>query len=239
MEKLHLDRHISQQFDSDLEALKSQVLNMGGVVEQQIIDSVKAIETVDSQLAEKVIQVEDDVDLREVALDESCTTILACRQPAASDLRMVLTVTKMTRDLERMGDEAQKIAKMAISLSETGAAPGGYEEVRHMGALVQQMVNSVLDAFARFDVDKALDVARADKQVDREYKTAMREIVTYMMEDPRSISRVMNILWALRSLERIGDHSRNIAEHIIFLVKGLDVRHASVSEMERKLHKSS
>jgi phosphate transport system protein len=151
---------------------------------------------------------------------------------------MVLTVTKMIRDLERMGDEAQKIAKMAIALNESGKAPGGYDEVRHMGALVQKMVNSVLDAFARFDVDQALEVAKADKQVDREYKSAMREIVTYMMEDPRSIGRVMNILWALRSLERIGDHARNIAEHIIYLVRGLDVRHSSVSEMEAKLKKS-
>lgn len=238
MEKLHLDKHISQRFDADLERLKSLVLEMGGVVEQQIINSVKALETADSKIAERVIQVEDDVDLREVALDEQCTMVLACRQPAASDLRLVLTVTKMIRDLERMGDEAQKIAKMAIALNESGKAPGGYDEVRHMGALVQKMVNSVLDAFARFDVNQALDVAKADKQVDREYKSAMREIVTYMMEDPRSISRVMNILWALRSLERIGDHARNIAEHIIYLVKGLDVRHSSVSEMEEKLNKS-
>jgi len=235
MEKLNLDRHISQQFDSELEGLKSEVLEMGGIVEQQIIDSLKAIESIDTDLAERVIRIEDDVDLREVAIDNSCTSVLACRQPAASDLRMVLTVMKIVRDLERIGDEAQKIAKMAISLSDSGPAPGGYEEVRHMGALVQQMVKSVLDAFARFDVDKALDVARADKQVDREYKSAMRELVTYMMEDPRSIGRSMNILWAFRAVERIGDHARNIAEHIIFLVRGLDVRHVSVSEMERKL----
>lgn len=238
MEKLHKDKHISQKFDADLEELKSQLLEMGGIVEQQIIDSVQAIESVDCELAEKVIRVEDDVNLREVAIDESCTTVLVCRQPAASDLRMVLTVSKITRDLERMGDEAQKIAKMAVALSETGPAPGGYDEVRHMGALVQQMVSSVLDAFARFDVDKALDVARADKHVDREYKSALREIATYMMEDPRTIGRSMNILWAFRSLERIGDHACNIAEHIIFLVKGLDVRHASLSEMENKLKKS-
>ena len=237
MEKAKLDKHISQQFDSDLEALKSQVLKMGGVVEQQVIDSVKAIETADSELAEKVIRIEDDVNSRELALDESCMQVLACRQPAASDLRLVLTVTKMTRDLERMGDESQKIAKMAISLNESGSAPRGYEEVRHMGKQVQEMVNSVLDAFARLDANKALEVAQADKQVDREYKSAMREIVTYMMEDPRSITRSMNIIWALRSLERIGDHVCNIAEHIIFLVRGLDVRHSSLSEMERKLER--
>ncbi len=238
MEKIHLDKHISQQFDSDLEELKSQVLEMGGIVEQQILDSVKAIETGDSELAERVIQIEDDVDLREVALDEACTNVLVCRQPAASDLRMVLTVTKMTRDLERMGDEAQKIAKMAISLSESSSGPNGYEEVRHMGTLVHQMVNLSLDAFARFDAELAFDVAKQDKKVDREYKSSIREIVTYMMEDPRSISRSMNIIWALRSLERIGDHARNIGEHIIYLVRGLDVRHASIKEIEKKLHRS-
>lgn len=235
MEKMYLDRHISQRFDSDLETIKTQVLEMGGIVEQQIIDAVKAIVLGDSDLADKVIRIEDEVDLREVALDESCTEVLACRQPAASDLRMVLAVTKIIRDLERMGDEAQKIAKMAISLEKKGAAPGGYDEVRHMGTLVEQMLHSVLDAFSHFNVEKALQVAKADKQVDREFKTAMREIVTYMMEDPRSIKRAMKILWALRSLERIGDHSRNIAEHIIYLVRGLDVRHSTLKEMEHKL----
>lgn len=235
MDNIHLDKHISGQFDTDLEDLKSQLLELGGIVEQQIIDAVNCIESPNSDLAEKVIDTEKDVDSREMALDESCTTVLACRQPAASDLRMVLSVTKMTRDLERMGDEAHKIAKMSLALDQTGAAPGGYDEVRHMGSLVQHMVNTVLDAFARMDADKALQVAKADKKVDREYKSAMREIVTYMMEDPRAITRSMNIIWALRSLERIGDHARNIAEHLIFLVRGLDVRHSSVKEMERQL----
>lgn len=235
MDNLQLDKHISHQFASDLEDLKSKLLELGGVVEQQIIDAVSCIEFPNPDLAEKVLEAENDVDIREVELDERCTTVLACRQPAASDLRLVLSVTKITRDLERMGDEAHKIAKMALALDEKGAAPGGYDEVRHMGTLVQEMVNTVLDAFARFDADKALLVAKADKKVDREYKSAMRELVTYMMEDPRAIGRSMNILWTLRALERIGDHARNIAEHLIYLVKGLDVRHASVKEMERQL----
>lgn len=235
MDNLHLDQHISQQFNADLEDLKTELLEMGGIVEQQIENAVKAIETADGELAERVMITEDEVDQREVQLDEHATSVLARRQPAASDLRMVLAVTKTTRDLERMGDEAQKIAKMAIALNEDGEAPRGYVELRHIGSSVQKMVNSTLDAFARFDVDTALQVARQDKNVDREYKTAMRELVTYMMEDPRSISRVMNIMWALRSLERIGDHSRNIAEHIIYLVKGLDVRHISVKEAERQI----
>ncbi|NHO85862.1 phosphate signaling complex protein PhoU [Pseudoteredinibacter isoporae] len=230
-----MDQHISGQFNADLEELKTQLLEMGGVVQQQISDAVDAIEQADSELAEKVMVIEDDVDNREVSLDENCTTVLARRQPAASDLRMVLAVSKATRDLERMGDEAQKIAKMAIALNEEGQAPHGYVELRHIGDIVEKMVNSTLDAFARFDVDTAVKVARDDKAVDREYKSAMRELVTYMMEDPRSIGRVMNIIWALRSLERIGDHARNIAEHIVYLVKGLDVRHTSVKEMERQV----
>lgn len=236
MDKLHLDQHISKKFNDDLEELKTQLLEMGGLVEQQIIDAVKAIETADSSLAERVLKNEPEVDKREMELDENCTMVLARRQPAASDLRMVLAVAKTNRDLERMGDEAHKVAKMAIALNEDNDASRGYSELRHIGTGVQKMVASTLDAFARFDVEMALQVAQEDKNIDREYKTAMRELITYMIEDPRSITRVMNILWALRSLERIGDHSRNIAEHIIYLVKGLDVRHISVSEMERQLH---
>lgn len=239
MDKLHLDQHISQQFNEDLEELRTQLLEMGGVVEQQIIDAVKAIESADEDLAEKVVATEDSVDMREVKLDETSTRVLARRQPAASDLRMVLAVTKSTRDLERMGDEAHKIAKMAIALNEAGGiAPRGYMELRHIANNVLRMVNMSLDAFARYDVDMALKIVQHDKSVDRDYETAMRELVTFMMEDPRSISRVMNVIWALRALERIGDHARNIAEHIIYLVKGLDVRHISVKEMQKQVQES-
>lgn len=235
MDKLNLDQHISKQFNADLEELKTELLEMGGLVEQQVISAVKAITTADSNLAEQVILNEEEVDEQEVKLDEQCTLILARRQPAASDLRMVLAVSKIIRDLERMGDEAQKIAKMAIHLNEQGEAPRGYVELRHLGHIVHQMVINTLDCFARFDVKLALNVAKEDNRVDQEYKSSMRELATYMMEDPRSISRVLNIIWALRSLERVGDHSRNIAEHVIFLVKGLDVRHSTVKEMQRKL----
>ncbi len=239
MDKLNLDQHISQQYNADLEELRTEVLEMGGLVEQQIIDAVGAIANADGELAEHVLKVEEQVDAKEVALDEHCTLVLARRQPAASDLRMVLAVSKITRDLERMGDEAQKVAKMAIALADEGNAPRGYVELRHIGTSVHKMVHNMLDAFARFDVDVAMEVAREDKVVDREYKSAVRELITYMMEDPRSISRVMNVMWALRSLERVGDHARNIAEHIIYLVKGLDVRHTSVSEMERQVKAST
>ena len=161
--------------------------------------------------------------------------ILARRQPAASDLRLVISISKSVIDLERIGDEASKIARRAIQLCEEGSAPRGYVEVRHIGDQVRRMVRDSLDAFARFDAQLALSVAQYDKTVDREYKTALRELATYMMEDPRSISRVLNIIWALRSLERIGDHARNIAELVIYLVRGTDVRHLGLKRMQEEV----
>ncbi len=236
MDKMHLDQHISQQFNDDLEQLREHLLAMGGIVEGQVEDAVRAIETADTGLAEKVLQVEEQVDREEIELDEECTAILVRRQPAASDLRLVLMVTKANRDLERIGDEANKIAKMAIAISDQGGtSPRGYVELRHIAKSVQKMVAMSLDAFARFDVYEAFKVVQADRQVDQEYRSAMRELMTYMMEDPRSISRVMNIIWALRALERIGDHARNISEHVIYLVRGMDVRHTSLQEIEQKL----
>ncbi|MDZ7925556.1 MAG: phosphate signaling complex protein PhoU [Marinagarivorans sp.] len=238
MENLHIDQHISRQFNADLEHLRELLLEMGGLVEEQVADAVRAIETADSSLAEKVLRVEEDIDRREVALDEQCTLVLARRHPAASDLRLVLMVAKANRDLERMGDEADKIARMAIALNnndEGSMSPRGFVEVRHIASSVVTLVHQALDAFARFDVHMAVKVVKEDFIVDRDYSSAMRELVTYMMEDPRSISRVMNIIWALRSLERIGDHARNIAEHVIYLVHGTDVRHTSLVEIEAKI----
>lgn len=239
MDNLNLNQHISNQFNADLERLRAHFLEMGGLVEEQVADAISAIENADGELAEKVMQNESIVDQREVDLDEECTLILARRQPAASDLRLVLMVTKATRDLERIGDEANKIAKMAIALNDDGISPRGYVELRHIGSGVLRLVNLVLDAFARFDVDAAMMVVRDDKLIDQEYRSALRELITFMMEDPRSISRVMNILWALRALERIGDHARNIAEHVIYLVHGMDVRHLPIPEMEKEIEKKA
>ncbi len=237
MDNLNLDQHISQQYNADLEKLRTALLEMGGLVEDQLADATRAIETADGELAEKVIKTEKEVDKREIEIDKECTTILARRQPAASDLRLVLMVTKAIRDLERMGDEAAKIAKMALALNDDGESPRGYVEIRHLGAQVGKLVNIALDAFARFDVYAAIKVVRDDKDIDIEYRSSLRELITYMMEDPRSIKRVMNIMWALRSLERIGDHARNIAEHVIYLVHGMDVRHISPSEIEKQIEK--
>lgn len=235
MDNLNIDQHISHQFNEDLEHLRTLFLEMGGLVEEQLADAVRAIESADGELAEKVLLTEQEIDRREIVLDEQCTQILARRQPAASDLRLVLMVIRATRDLERMGDEADKIAKMAIALNDDGTSPRGYVELRHIASGVIKLVNISLDAFARFDVFSAMQVVKEDKYIDQDYRSAIRELMTYMMEDPRSITRVMNILWALRALERIGDHARNIAEHVIYLVHGMDVRHVPISEIEEQL----
>lgn len=232
MDKLHLDQHISRHFNEELELIKSQMLEMGGRVENQLADAIKALEDANSELAETVIDREAVIDAMEMQIDEDCTTLIARRQPAATDLRLVMAVTKTIRDLERIGDEAKKIAKMAILLSEEGSAPRGYVEIRHIGNGVRKMVSDSLDSFTRYDADSALETLQSDRQIDLDYKSAVRELITYMMEDPRSISRVMNILWALRALERVGDHAKNICEQTVYLVKGQDIRHSNIDELE-------
>lgn len=235
MVDLHLNEHISNKFNQDLELLRTSVLEMGGLVERQVSDAIRALVDANSEVAHQVIRMEDDVDSREIYIDDECTKILARRQPAATDLRLVLAVSKINLDLERMGDEASKIAEAAIALCEQGVSPRGYVEIRHLGKGVYDMIRNALDAFARFDVELALKVMGDDKEIDREYATALREMMTYMMEDPRSITRVMRIIWVLRSLERIGDHARNISEQVIYLVKGKDVRHISMSDVKQKM----
>ena len=224
-------QHISRQFNDELEEVRSHLLAMGGMVEKQVADAVSSLVNADSALALEVLTTEKKVNRMELAIDEECTRVIALRQPAASDLRLLVVATKANIDLERMGDEASKIAKMAIKLSEDGVLPKGYIEVRHIGAHVCTMLHDALDAFARFDADLALQVVHEDRSVDMEYESAMRQLVTFMMEDPRYITRVLNVLWSLRALERIGDHARNIAEHVIYLVKGQDVRHKPLDEL--------
>ncbi len=235
MDKLNIDQHISQQYNTALDDLKNEFLELGGVVEQQILLAVRAVTTIDTELAQTVLTTEKDVDRREMAIDELCTQIIARRQPTASDLRLVMAISKSTRDLERIGDEANKIAKMALEIAEIDDLPEGFGELRNLGRHVQQLVNNTLTAFARYDVDMALEVVNKDREIDREYDTAMRELITYMMEDPRNISRSMNVIWSLRALERIGDHAGNISEQIIYLVKGLDVRHKSADEIAKEV----
>jgi phosphate transport system protein len=223
--------HISRQFNADLEEIRNHILAMGGMVEKQVSDAVQALIAADSSLASEVIANEKQINGMEITIDEECTRLIALRQPAASDLRLIVAATKANTDLERMGDEANKIAKMAIKLAEEGVVPRGYTEIRHIGNHVCSMLRNALDAFARFDVEQAMSVVKEDKSVDIEYESAMRLLVTFMMEDPRYIKRVLNVLWALRALERIGDHARNIAEQVIYLVKGKDIRHIPLSSL--------
>jgi len=231
-------QHISQQFNKDLSELRNHLLTMGGIVQKQISDAVESLISNNSELAANVQDKENDVDAMEMMIDEDCTQLIARRQPAASDLRLVISIIKMVSDLERMGDEASKIAKMAIRLTEEGKAPRGYVEVRHISDHVADMVNGALDAFARLDADVALDIIKEDHAVDAEYKSAIRSLMTFMMEDPRSISQIHSVMWVLRALERIGDHACNIAEHVIYIAKGEDVRHMSVTKAKELLEQA-
>lgn len=228
--------HISQQFNAELDDIKTRMLEMGGLVERQVADAINAVMNADSGLAERVLKGDYRINNMEMEIDEECALILARRHPAASDLRMVLAITRALHDLERMGDEATKIAEHAIRLIEHGEMPRCVVEIRHLGNHVCAMMRDALDCFARLDLDQAVRVAQEDKSVDMEYGTAMRTLVTYMMEDARSISAVLNIMWSLRSLERIGDHALNISEHVVYMVKGQDVRHLGLTELEARIH---
>ena len=225
MAKMSFENHIMTQFDDELEEIRTRLMEMGGKVEQQLQNAIRAISEADSKLAEEVIAEEQRVDDMEVDIDEACILIIARRQPAASDLRLVMMVTKAVNDLERIGDEAKKIANHAVILAEQGGTSEGYTEVRHLGQSVSSILANALDAFARFDVEAAMRTLEEDKQVDLDYKTALRELVTYMWEVPGSITLAINILWVIRSLERIGDHAKNLCEQIVFVVKGKDIRH--------------
>ena len=235
MNKEDYGHHISQQFNAELEEIRTHFLAMGGLVEKQVSDAMHALLDGDSALAETVMQNDQKINMMETRIDEELVRILARRQPAASDLRMIIAVSKSITDLERIGDESAKIARYAKALCEEGESPRGYVETRHIGNQVRLMIHDTLDAFARLDVDQAFKVMREDGNIDIEYKTATRALMTYMMEDPRFITRVLNVLWVLRCLERIGDHARNISEQLIYMVKGADVRHTSYEVIEKKL----
>jgi phosphate transport system protein len=228
-------QHISERFNTELEEVKKHLLEMGGKVEQQLGAAVEALIAGDGSSAEAIINRDHEVNQMEMVIDDECATILARRQPAASDLRLVVTIIKVNTDIERIGDEAAKIARQAVKLAEEGASPSNYVEIRHIGAHVAAMLRKALDAFARLDVELAVEVVKEDADVDKEYGSAMRSLVTFMMEDPRDIGAILNEMWSLRSLERIGDHASNIAEHVVYLVRGLDVRHQSLESFVRQV----
>lgn len=217
-----------------MEDLRNQVLKMGGMVEQQVCRAVDALRNMNLAEAEAVSENDRYINGLEVAIDEECARILVRRQPAASDLRMVVAVIKTITDLERIGDEAQRIAKMAINIAEQdGVFHNRYIGILHLSEHVIKMVHDALNAFARLDTDAAFEVVRDDERADIEYQSVMRQMLTYMMEDPRTISESLDIMQAARSLERIGDHAMNIGEYLIYMVKGKDIRHISIEEVEK------
>ena len=228
------DQNILRKFDEEMENLRNYVLKMGGFVEQQIRRSTDALKTLDDSEAEAVVLNDKSINELQVSIDEECALILLRRQLASSDLRMVVAVIKTITDLERIGDEAKRIAKMAIDISEQGGVfHNRYIGITHLSEHVIRMVHNVLDAFARLDAEAAFDVVRNDEKADAEYQSIMRQMLTYMMEDPRTISESLDIIQAARALERIGDHAMNIGEYVIYLVLGKDIRHVSIKDAER------
>jgi phosphate transport system protein len=236
MDSTNIGHHISGQFNKELEDIRNHVLTMGGLVEEQIEQSIKAFTTSDVELAEQVIKQDNQIDALEKALDRECMQIMALRQPTAFDLRLLITVLRIINELERVGDMAEHVAKMAIHLSNIeGNKSESYYEIKHIGDLVKAMLHDALDAFARMTVEQVPAITGRDENVDREYASIIRQQITYMMEDPRNITRTINVLWTVRSLERIGDHACNICEHLVYMIKGEDVRHLSREELERKV----
>ncbi len=230
-----LGQHISHQYDDDLESLRSRVLNMGGLVEKQVENALLAFTKSDSSLADEVATSDYKVNAMEVTIDEECTQLIALRQPAASDLRLVMTIIKTITDLERIGDEAEKIGRHAVKLATVERTPTYFLEVKHMGERVRKMLHDSLDAFARMDTNAALTIAQGDREINDEYDALVRQLITHMMEDPRAIKRALRVMWCARSLERIGDHAKNICEYIIYTVAGTDIRHTSFEQVKNEL----
>lgn len=235
MDTSDISHHISSRFNEDLERVRSKVLRMGGLVEEQLQQGVKALVEGDSALGEQVARRDVEVNALEVSIDEDCSRILATRSPAASDLRLIVAIIKTITDLERIGDEAEKVAYIASRLATMERPSDRYREIKHLGRQVQDLVHGALDAFARADADAALRIARSDKAVDEEYEAIQRQCITFMMEDPRTIRRALDVLWVARALERIGDHAKNICEYVVYMAHGKDIRHLSIDDVEREL----
>ncbi|WP_394174774.1 phosphate signaling complex protein PhoU [Thalassotalea litorea] len=231
MEKFNTGRHISGQFNQELEAVRNHVMTMGGLVEQQLKDALQSVSEHNEDLAQKVLTSDYKINRLEVSIDEECTRIIAKRQPAASDLRLIMAIIKTIADLERIGDEAEKISKVALE-NFPGKKQDFLLNLENLGRLVLSTLHDTLDAFARMDFDAALKVHQNDDRIDREYEAMMRQLMTYMMEDPRSIPSIMSVIWSARALERIGDRCQNICEYVIYFVKGKVVRHISEEDMD-------
>lgn len=238
MDNSKITGHISSQFNKELTGLFDQVLEMGQLVREQMRDGSRALRSGDLALARRVAASDFRINALEVRIDEECTRIIARRQPTAKDLRFIIAMIKTVTDLERMGDEAERIARMAVRLGPSKEPPRRFPELRQLSHSVEQMLTDALLALERMNTEAAASVVREDLTVDQEYEGVLRRLMTHMMEDPRSIPRALNVLWAARSLERIGDRARNICEYVIYLVKGKDVRHTSLEDLEREARDS-
>jgi len=239
MEAADLSHHTSRRFNEDLERVRSKVLAMGGLVEEQLAGALNALIEGDSKLGQAVARNDHAVNGMEVSIDEECSRILATRAPAAGDLRMIVATIKTITDLERIGDECEKIAHIAARLANDERPADRYRAVKHLGRITQTMVRDMLDAFARLDAELAVTTARNDRRVDEEYEAIHRQCITFMMEDPRSIRRALDIMWVVRALERVGDHAKNVCEYIIYMVHGKDVRHTSLERVEQEIKSRS
>jgi len=234
MDNNKIGHHISEQFNKELEDIRNKVLTMGGLVERQIELAVEAYTKSDVELADRVIKQDSQVDALEMAIDLECTQILALRQPTAFDLRLLITVIKVIHEIERIGDKAERVAEMAIQLA-GGQYKFPHYELENMATLVKGMLHDALDAFARMSLENVSEITERDDNVDREYENILRQLITRMMEDPRNITKTLDVLWTVRALERIGDHSCYICEHLVYMIKGEDVRHLSLNELEQKV----
>ncbi|MCE9685045.1 phosphate signaling complex protein PhoU [Shewanella sp. AS16] len=234
MEKMNLSKHISGQFNAELDDIRNRVLAMGGLVERQLEQALDALGALDAELAQQVIEGDHKVNGMEVSIDEECTRIIAKRQPAASDLRLIIAISKSITDLERIGDACVRIAKAALDKRLNNQQPL-LVSIESMGRHATRLLHATLDALARMDADTALELHKEDAKLDKEYEGIIRQLMTYMMEDPRSIPGVLDVLWAARAVERVGDRCKNICEYIIYYVKGKDVRHTSYEDMEKDL----
>lgn len=228
---MQIGEHISQRYNSELEDIRSNVLKMGGLVESQAENAVTALLERKGKLAKEVASADYQINKMEVDIDEACTQVIARRQPTASDLRLIITVIKVITDLERIGDEVKKIATYSIKLAKKPTVIGMHAELSHLGSLVLSMLHDAMDSFARQDTELALEIIGKGQKINREFDNLSRLLITHMMEDPRNIKHVLRVTWCARSLERIGEHARNISEYIVFLVKGKDIRHTSLEEI--------
>ncbi len=230
-----LKPHTFHQFDKELEDIRSQVMAMGGLAEKQLADALSALLQFDDELAATVIANDNQINQMDMAVDSACTEVLVRRQPTASDLRLILAVIRTINDLERIGDEAKFVAKIARQLADKVAIRDCLSPIEHMGEKVKQMLHQSLDALARADGQQAIKVALTDKYVDEDHDLIMRQMLSHMMGDPQNIPDITPLCWCARALERIGDRSRNICEHVIYLVKGKDVRHTNLEQLAEEL----